>query len=94
MGLKIAELCIARLDARLTMGNLTTLSARKLSSRPGAKAPPPEMNSMVVSVSTHRFEGPRMELRIFSLFLVSSFAWAARCFKTAEASLMEVSVGM
>ena len=80
--------------AGLTTGNLTTLSATKLSSRPGTYAPPSEMNLMTVSVSTHRFVRPWTTLSTFSLILISSFACAARCLRTGPASWMEASVGM
>lgn len=81
------------LGSKHTMGNETTLSERKLSSKPGSKAPPPEINSIVVSISADRLAGPSTQLMIFSLFLMNTLACAARCLSRADGSLMVVSVG-
>src|SRR5271156_4112660 len=63
---------------RLTAGNVTTLSVTKFSN-PGKYAPPPEMNSSVVSTSSDRAEAPSTAPITFSaLFLTTDLFCVCR----------------
>lgn len=74
------------------MGNVAVRSATKLSSRPGRYAPPPLLNSTVVSTSTLRARLPSTASRMFCFVFFNSFSWTDRCLMIAVASLMLVVV--